>query len=88
MTKAELIAEVAKKAGITKRAAELAVNATFDTIAEVAKQGDTLRIPRFGAFKVVTRKERTARNPRTGEPVKVPQTRLLRFSPSLELRSL
>ena len=88
MTKAELIAEIAKRAGSTKKDAEKFLNAFVETVTETAKSGDTIRLPRFGVFKVVTRKERIARNPKTGEVVKVPKTRILRFSPSLELRSL
>lgn len=88
MTKADFIAAIAKKTGSTKKDAEKFVNAFIDIVSDVAKKGDSIRLPRFGVFKVVTRKERNARNPRTGEIVKVPQTRLLRFSPSLELRSL
>jgi len=88
VTKADFIAAIAKKSGSTKKDAEKFVNAFIDVVSDAAKNGDSIRLPRFGVFKVVTRKERTARNPRTGETVKVPQTKVLRFSPSLELRSL
>ncbi|WP_460181673.1 HU family DNA-binding protein [Thermodesulfovibrio sp. TK110] len=47
-----------------------------------------MKLPGFGTFKVVTRKARNARNPKTGELVKVPQKKLLRFTPTLELRNL
>jgi DNA-binding protein HU-beta len=88
VTKAELITEIARKAGSTKKDAEKFLEAFIGVVSATAKKGDVIRLPRFGVFKVVTRKERIARNPRTGEKVQVPKTRLLRFTPSLELRSL
>ncbi|NPV51841.1 MAG: HU family DNA-binding protein [Candidatus Methanofastidiosum sp.] len=88
MNKAELIDVIAKKSGFTKKDSEKFLNTFIEVIFDAARKGESVRLPRFGTFKVVTRKERTARNPRTGELVKVPQTKLLRFSPSLELRSL
>ncbi|GAB5047584.1 HU family DNA-binding protein [Thermodesulfovibrio sp. TK110] len=88
MTKTDFISTVAKKSGITKKDAMKVVNSVLETIKELAKKDDTLKLPGFGTFKVVTRKARNARNPKTGELVKVPQKKLLRFTPTLELRNL
>lgn len=88
MNKTEFIELIAKKNGITKKDAHRIVDSVFEAITEVAKKGDVLRVPKFGTFKVVTRKERKARNPQTGQIITVPESKVLRFSPSLELRSL
>jgi DNA-binding protein HU-beta len=88
MNKGELISAVAKKAGLTKKDSEKFVNAFIEVVYECAKKSEPIRIPRFGVFKVLERKERVARNPRTKELVKVPATKVLRFYPSLELRDL
>jgi DNA-binding protein HU-beta len=88
VTKAEFITELAKKTGSTKKDAEKFFEAFVDVISATAKKGDTIRLQKLGTFKVVTRKERTARNPRTGKTIKVPKKKVLRFSPSSELRFL
>ncbi len=71
MTKSELIALVAQKSGISKKDSEKAVSAVFDTIIEKLAEGEKVQINNFGAFDVKERPEREARNPRTGEMIKV-----------------
>ena len=71
MNKTELIAEVAKKCGMSKKDAEKTVNATFDTIAEALCKGDKVQLIGFGTFETRVRGERTGKNPRTGETVKI-----------------
>jgi len=71
MTKSELIALVAQKSGISKKDSEKAVSAVFDTIIEKIEEGENVQINNFGAFDVKERPEREARNPRTGEMIKV-----------------
>lgn len=88
MTKAEFVTELAKKVNSTKKDAEKFLEAFVDIVSATAKKGDAIRLPKFGTFKVITRKERTARNPRTGKTIKVPKKKVLRFAPSSELRSL
>ena len=50
MNKTELIAEVAKKCGMSKKDAEKAVTTTFDTITEALSQGDKVQLVGFGGF--------------------------------------
>ncbi|WP_028845476.1 HU family DNA-binding protein [Thermodesulfovibrio thiophilus] len=88
MTKTEFILEVSKKSGISRKDAERAVNSAIAIVSDLARNGEELRIPRFGTFRVVMRNARVARNPKTGQPVKVPPKKALKFVPSLELRSL
>ena len=85
MNKTELIAEVAKKCGMSKKDAEKAVTTTFDTIAEALSQGDKVQLVGFGAFEVKSRAERIGRNPRTGAPVKIPSRKAVKFRPSAEI---
>lgn len=55
MNKTELIAEVAKKCGISKKDAEKAVTTTFDTIADALSQGDKVQLVGFGGFETKAR---------------------------------
>lgn len=74
MNKTELIAEVAKKCGLSKKDAEKSVNATFDTIAEALCGDDKVQLVGFGSFETKKREARTGRNPRTKEVVEIPAT--------------
>lgn len=71
MNKTELTAAVAAKAGLTKKDSEVAVNAFIDVITEALQKGDKVTIIGFGNFEVRDRPAREARNPRTGEPIKI-----------------
>lgn len=79
MNKTELIATVAEKAELSKKDAEKAVSAVFEGITESLKAGDKVALVGFGTFDVKDREERLAKNPRTGEPVVVPATRVPLF---------
>ncbi len=80
MTKNELIAVVADKTSLTKTAAAAVVDATFDTITASLKSGTDVKIMGFGNFRVVARKQREGRDPRTGSPVTIPASRRARFA--------
>ena len=83
MNKTELIAEVAKKCAMSKKDAEKAVSATFDTIAEVLCAGDKVQLVGFGGFET---KAREARNPKTKEPIEIPATTVPVFKPGKALK--
>ncbi|NPB08435.1 MAG: HU family DNA-binding protein [Aquificae bacterium] len=85
MTKAELVAKIAEKAGITKKEADAAVKAFVEAIHELFKKEESLRIPGLGTFKVVVRKARKGRNPRTGQVINIPARKVLTFKPAKEL---
>ncbi|MBE6768039.1 MAG: HU family DNA-binding protein [Ruminococcaceae bacterium] len=72
MKKAELIAAVAEKAGLSKKDAEKAVSAVLDTIVETVAAGDKVAVVGFGSFETRTRNARTGLNPRTKETIKIP----------------
>ena len=74
MTKVELIAAVANDANLTKKDAEAAVNSALNAITAALKDGDKVSLVGFGTFETRKRPERTGRNPRTKETIKIPAT--------------
>lgn len=72
MTKAELIAKVAEKTGLSKKDADKAANAVFDTISETLVAKEKVQLVGFGTFEVHERKERKGRNPRTKQEITIP----------------
>ena len=69
MNKAELVAAVAEKAGLTKKDAEAVLNAFTTTIEETLVAGDKVQLVGFGTFESKERKAREGRNPRNPEEV-------------------
>lgn len=86
MTKAELVAKMAKDAGISKAAAGKALNGAIDGIAKALKKGDSVTLVGFGTFSVSKRKARTGRNPQTGKEIKIPARKVARFKAGSELK--
>ena len=79
MNKAEIVAQVAKDAELTKDAAEKAVDALFKNIEKALSEEDTVRVVGFGNFQVAHRKASIGRNPRTGEAVNIPASKVPKF---------
>ena len=86
MNKSELIAAVAQRAGVTKKDAERAVNATFELIAAQLAAGEKVQLAGFGGFEVKIREARVGRNPRTKEAVQIPAAKAPVFKPSKNLK--
>ena len=86
MNKTELIAAVAEKAGLTKKDAERALNATIDTITASLVAGDKVQVSGFGIFEVKAREARVGRNPRTKETIQIPATKLPAFKAAKALK--
>jgi len=86
VNKTELVASVASKADISKEAAAEAVDATFDNITSALRSGDTVRIVGFGNFQVAQRKASTGRNPRTGESIQIPASKVPKFKAGKALK--
>ena len=86
MNKTELIAAVAEKAGIAKKDAEKAVNATLDAITETMVAGDKVQLVGFGTFETRRREARTGRNPRTKEVVEIPASQVPVFKAGKALK--
>ena len=86
MNKTELVSLVAQNAQITKDSAAQAVDATFGCITSALQSGDTVRIVGFGNFQVAFRKASTGRNPRTGEPIQIPASKVPKFKAGKALK--
>ncbi len=86
MTKAELVAQIASQAGLTKTDAQKALDATLETIKKALKKNQKVTLVGFGTFSVTKRKARKGRNPRTGETIKIPATKVPKFTPGKALK--
>ena len=86
MNKTELIAAVAKKADLSKKDAEAAVNAAVAAITAALKKGDKVQLIGFGTFEVRKRAAKQARNPQTGAVIKVPATKVPAFKAGKALK--
>lgn len=71
MTKKEFIGVIAENAGVSKKDTEAVYDALWASVIENLKAGEKVQVTGFGTFEVRKRPERTAKNPRTGETVKV-----------------
>jgi DNA-binding protein HU-beta len=76
MNKNQLIEEIAKQAKLKKDDARQALEAVFQIITESLKKDEPVAIPGFGKFTVRKRKAMKGRNPRTGDPIDIPDTKL------------
>ncbi|MDY6910727.1 MAG: HU family DNA-binding protein [Thermodesulfobacteriota bacterium] len=86
MTKSQLIEALAKAEGITLKAAETAVNVTFESMEKALIQGDRVEIRGFGSFKVKQYGGYKGRNPKTGELIEVNPKKLPFFKVGKELK--
>ena len=78
MNKTELVAAVAAKAELSKKDAEAAVNAVFDSVKDA--------LAGFGTFSVKTRAARTGLNPRTKETIEIPESKVPAFKAGSALK--
>lgn len=85
MNKGELINAVAAK-GLTKKDAEVAVNAVFGAIGDALAKGEAVQVIGFGAFSVKERAAREGHNPRTGEVVKIAAAKVPTFKAGTALK--
>ena len=86
MNKQDVVSKVAKDTGMTKTAAAAAVDSIIDGITRSLKKGDAVSFVGFGTFKISNRKARMARNPRTGDAIRIPKRRVPRFSAGKTLK--
>ena len=86
MTKAELVSHVAAETSTAKAAAERMVGAVFSAIADALARDEPVAIAGFGKFAVRSRAAGQGRNPRTGEPIAVPASKVPSFKPTKTLR--
>lgn len=81
MNKGELIDMVASRAKVTKKEADAIITAIIETIMETVAEGEKITLVGFGSFESRDRKEREGRNPKTGETMLIPATKVPAFSP-------
>ncbi|MEO5364067.1 MAG: integration host factor subunit beta [Magnetococcus sp. DMHC-8] len=86
MTKSALISLIAQQLKLSRRDAELAVNAVFDSIGHSLEVGNRVELRGFGSFGLKERRSREGRNPKTGERVMVDAKRVLFFKAGKALR--
>lgn len=88
MTKADLVEEVIRVSGLSKKHAEIIVNTVFESIVDAMQHDDKIELRGFGSFRVRRRRSRQGRNPKTGDRVAVPAKRIPYFKPGKELKDL
>ena len=88
MTKADLVAQVSKKVGLTSKAAKDAVNAVFGSVTEAMKRGEKVVVTGFGTFMVRNRAARKGRNPQTGAVIQIPSTKTPGFTAGKSLKRM
>jgi DNA-binding protein HU-beta len=87
MTKAELVDQMAKDAGISKVAASAALNSFMGSVTKALKKKDgKVTLVGFGTFSKVRRKARKGRNPQTGAPIKIKATNVVKFKAGKQLK--
>ncbi len=87
MNKVDLVRlAVDRVEGLTRKDAVILVDGLFEDIQAAVTAGEAVKIPGFGQFKVRDRAARMARNPATGEQVKVPAKRVFKFLPAKALK--
>ena len=88
MTKADLVEEVAKESGLTKKDAEVMVQTVLDSITNAIQRGEGIELRGFGSFRIRSRAPRQGRNPKTGSDVSVAAKKVPHFKPGKELRDI
>ena len=86
MTKAELVAKIAKDADITRKAAAVSLEALVRAIHGSLKKDDKIRVLDLGSFSVVQRKARAGVNPQTGKKLKIQAMKAPKFSAAKALK--
>lgn len=80
MNKAELIDEIARKSGVTKKDITTVVNKLLDVVQDTVANGDKVVLVGFGSFERRDRQARKGHNPKTGEDLDIPATSVPAFS--------
>jgi len=87
MTKSELVDRIVEANGVlTRKESEMVVNIVFDSMGDALRNGEKVEIRGFGSFTVRERDAREARNPKSGEVVKIPPKKTPFFKTGKELR--
>ena len=85
LVKADIIDQVYEKVGFTRQESAKAVEILFDVIKSELANGNNVRISRFASFILREKRARNARNPKTGEMIRIRPRTVLTFKPSKQL---
>lgn len=86
MNKAEMIAAMAKKSGLTKKDCEAAVSAYHAVVGDALMAGDKVQIVGYGSYEIKERAARTGRNPKTKEKILIPASKMPVFKAGKALK--
>ncbi len=86
MNKAELVEAIAKKTGGTKASIESTLDAFMETVTTALTKGDSVALIGFGTYSISKRAARKGRNPATGEEIKIPASKVAKFSAGAKLK--
>jgi len=86
MNKAELVEEIARQTGLTKKVCREAVDSIISTITDSLSKREKVTLVGFGSFKIMTRKSRRGRNPQTGEEIQIPAKEVPKFEAGKKLK--
>ncbi len=82
LTRADLTEALHEQIGLTRQDCAVLVERTLILIAEAMERGEVVKLSGFGVFQVRSKRERTGRNPKTGEPAMIAPRRVIGFRPS------
>ncbi len=80
MTKSQLVQKLAEAAELNKKQADVTLQALVELTVATVRKGDPVKIPGLGTFRKVQTKARMGRTPQTGEAIKIPARKKVRFS--------
>lgn len=86
MNKKDFISTIAKKASLTKKDAESALEAFTDSLTELLARGDSIVLPGFASISIKKRAARKGRNPSTGKVIDIPASNAVSFKVGIRLK--
>lgn len=86
MNKTDLINNIATKSGLTKKDVEAVLNGFMGEITEALTAGDKVQLIGFGTFETRKRSGRTGRNPQTGTPITIAESKVPAFKAGNKLK--
>ena len=88
MNKAELVAKMAEKSGMTKKDTEVALNSFMASVEESLVAGEKVQLVGFGTFETRERAAREGRNPQTGETMEIKASKTPKFKAGKALKDM
>ncbi|MCD6539207.1 MAG: integration host factor subunit beta [Candidatus Omnitrophica bacterium] len=86
MTKKDIVLKISEETGFKQIVVKKVVHKVFEVMLSALYKGEKIEIRNFGVFKVKRRKPRVGRNPKTNQPVPVPERKTVVFKPGLEMK--